>query len=66
MLFEMQCHWRQDVDPPLCSRKQRPEYGMEISDIASQKEVQKSTIGGKNDVDTYCQFWNTTKRGVQQ
>jgi hypothetical protein len=43
-----------------------PENGMETSDIVSQKEIQKSTISGKNDVDTYCQFWNTTKRGAQQ
>jgi hypothetical protein len=41
------------VDPPLLSRKQTPGYGMEISDIASQKEVQNSTIGEVNDVEAF-------------
>jgi hypothetical protein len=40
------------VDPLLPSRKQAPEYGMETSDIVSQKEIQNSIIGGKNDVET--------------
>jgi hypothetical protein len=39
------------MDQPLSSRKQTPHYGMEISDTASQKEVQNSSIGGKIDVD---------------
>jgi hypothetical protein len=42
--FEMNSHWRRDVDAPLCSGKLTPE----ASDIASQKEVQNTTIvGGK-------------------
>jgi hypothetical protein len=28
-------------------------YGMETCDIASQKEVQNSTMGGKSDVDNF-------------
>jgi hypothetical protein len=43
------------MGPPLCSRKQTPEYGMETSSITCQKEVQNSTIGRKRDVDI-C-FW---------
>jgi hypothetical protein len=31
-------------------QKAKPEYGMEISHITSQKEVQNSTIGRKSDV----------------
>jgi hypothetical protein len=30
-----------------------PKYGMETSDITSQKEVQNTTISGKNDFDTF-------------
>jgi hypothetical protein len=41
------------MDPPLCSKKQTPEYGKEASSIAHQKEVQNSTISRKSDVDNY-------------
>ena len=51
--FETHCHWRRDVDPPLRAREQTPEHGVETSDITSQKEVQKSTIGQKSDVHTF-------------
>jgi hypothetical protein len=58
------------MDPPLSSRKQTPEYRMYTSDIASQKEVQNSTIGRKSDTDSVemhkGQFCNTTKRGIYQ
>jgi hypothetical protein len=39
-----------DVDPPLYSRKVTPEYGMETSNISSQKEVQvqNSNVDGKS------------------
>jgi hypothetical protein len=40
------------MDPPLCSRKETPHYGMEISNTVSKKEVQNSTISGKSDVGT--------------
>jgi hypothetical protein len=40
------------VDPPLCSKKQTPEYVMETAGIASQKEIQNSTISRKI-VDTF-------------
>jgi hypothetical protein len=40
------------MDPPLCSRKQTPYYGVEVSDTAIEKEVQNSTIGRKSNVDT--------------
>jgi hypothetical protein len=35
------------MDPPLRSRKQTKHCGMEISDAASQKDVQNSTVSGK-------------------
>lgn len=38
-LFEAQCHWGQDVDPPLRPRKQTTQYGTETSDITSHKSV---------------------------
>jgi hypothetical protein len=38
------------VDPPSRSREQTHEYGIETFDIASEKEVQNSTTGRKNDV----------------
>jgi hypothetical protein len=51
--FETHCHWKQDMDLLLCSRKQMPEYGMETSNIASQKDIQNSTISRESDVDTF-------------
>jgi hypothetical protein len=42
-----------DVYLPLCSRKKMPEYGMEGSDIASQNEVQNSTITKVSDNATF-------------
>ena len=51
--FETHCHWRRDVDPPLRAREQTPEQGVETSDITSQKEVLKSTIGQTSDVHTF-------------
>jgi hypothetical protein len=52
--YEINCHWGRDPYPLLCSRKQRPEYRMETSDIAGQREVQNSTIVGKSDVGNFC------------
>jgi hypothetical protein len=40
----MLCLWGHDVDPQLHSRKQTPEYVMETSSIACQKEVCNSTV----------------------
>ena len=44
------------MDSPLRDREQTPEYGVETSDISSQKEVQKSTIGQKV---MFTLFWDT-------
>jgi hypothetical protein len=54
------------VYPPLRSRKQTPNYGMEISDIASQKEVQNSAIGGKSDVGTLLGCTGTNFGALQE
>jgi hypothetical protein len=56
------------MDPPLCSRKKTPEYGMETSDIACQKAAQNPNIDGKNDVTLgmhKSQFRNTTMKETQ-
>ena len=45
------------MDPPLRARQQTPEYGVETSDITSQKEVQKSTISQKSDFHTF--LWDS-------
>lgn len=50
--FSRSSHFEQDVDPPSRSREQTPEYGIGTFDIVIEKEVQNSTTGRKNDVDT--------------
>jgi hypothetical protein len=52
--YETNFHWGRDAYPLLRSGRQRPEYGMETSDIAGQKEVQNSTIGVKIDIGNFC------------
>jgi hypothetical protein len=48
------------MHPPLCCGKRTPKYGMDVSDITSQKEVKNSATSIISNFDTFLGCTETT------